>query len=76
MNLTGTSEEELLCCKKNGCTLSKKLSVCSSGRDKKGNLEVIDFSHTNPYDMLTRPLRTIATAIDSSGRLNEDAQKL
>ena len=25
------------------------------GRDKKGNLEVIDFSHTNPYDMLTRP---------------------
>ena len=26
-------------------------------RDKKGNLEYIDFSHMNAYDTLTRPIQ-------------------
>jgi len=74
-NLTGTSEEELLAARRLAAPYQRNSQFVPVGKDKKGNLEVIDFSHTNPYDMLTRPLRTIATAIDSSGRLNEDALK-
>ena len=74
-NLTGTSEEELLAARRLAAPYQRNSQFIPVGKDKKGNLEVIDFSHTNPYDMLTRPLRTIATAIDSSGRLSEDALK-
>ena len=42
------------------------------GRDKNGNLEVYDFSHTNPYDVLIRPFTAVLRSLDRDGKLGKD----
>ena len=60
MNLTEPLEE-LNAARRMAAPYQKNSLFVPVGRDKKGNLEVIDFSHTNPYDMLTRPRRAALT---------------
>ena len=43
------------------------------GKDKNGHMEVIDFSHTNPYDTLIRPFTGVLRSLDTSGKLEKDA---
>ena len=42
------------------------------GRDKNGNLEIYDFSHTNPYDVLVRPFTALLRSLDRDGKLGRD----
>ena len=59
MNLTETSEEEMQSYTKYVSTFSKSSTLLPVGRDKNGHIEVIDFSHTNPYDTLIRPFTAL-----------------
>ena len=69
--MTGTNEEEIKAAQRLSAPYQRNSQFIPVGRDKKGNLEFIDFSHTNPYDLLLRPIRAAITGIDTSGKLKE-----
>ena len=69
--MTGTNDEEVKAAQRLSAPYQRNSQFIPVGRDKKGNLEFIDFSHTNPYDLLLRPIRAAITGIDTSGKLKE-----
>tara|TARA_B100001093_G_C26856005_1_gene1027433 strand:+ start:1672 stop:6336 length:4665 start_codon:yes stop_codon:yes gene_type:complete len=69
--MTGTNDEEIKAAQRLSAPYQRNSQFVPVGRDKKGNLEFVDFSHTNPYDLLLRPIRAAITGIDTSGKLKE-----
>jgi len=69
--MTGTNEEKIKAAQRLSAPYQRNSQFIPVGRDKKGNLEFVDFSHTNPYDLLLRPIRAAITGMDTSGRLKE-----
>ena len=58
-NLTDTSDEELQSINRLAASWQRNSQLIPVGKDDNGNPEFIDFSHTNPYDLLSRGFRTI-----------------
>jgi hypothetical protein len=52
--MTGTNEEEIKAAQRLSAPYQRNSQFIPVGRDKKGNLEFVDFSHTNPYDLLLK----------------------
>ena len=57
--MTGTSDEEMDAINRRSAPWQKNALLIPVGTDKDGNPEVIDFSHTNPWDMLSKPFHTV-----------------
>ena len=57
--LTDTSDEELSAANRLAAPWQRNSQFIPVGKDKNGNFEYIDFSHTNPYDLLSRGFRTM-----------------
>jgi hypothetical protein len=69
--LTDTSDEELNAANRLAATWQRNSQFIPVGRDKNGNFEYIDFSHTNPYDLLSRGFRTMLKTYQDSSRLGK-----
>ena len=69
--LTDTSDEELNAANRLGATWQRNSQFIPVGKDKKGNFEYIDFSHTNPYDLLSRGFRTMLNTYRESSKLGK-----
>jgi|TARA_B110000285_G_scaffold167352_1_gene187040 hypothetical protein len=72
MSLTGTSEDEMRAIQNSSAPFQRNATLIPVGRNSKGHPEVIDFSHTNPYDMIIRPMTGLLRSLDESGRLGAD----
>ena len=72
MSLSGTSEEEMQAVQDLAAPFQKNSTLVPVGRDKNGNLEIYDFSHTNPYDVLVRPFTALLRSLDRDGKLGRD----
>jgi len=73
MNLTETSEEEMQAIQNMSAPFQRSSVLLPMGRDKNGHMEVIDFSHTNPYDTLIRPFTALLRSLDNNGKLNKSS---
>ena len=72
MSLSGTSEEEMQAVQDLAAPFQKNSTLVPVGRDKNGNLEIYDFSHTNPYDVLIRPFTALTRSLNRDGKLERD----
>tara|TARA_R100001463_G_scaffold85061_1_gene139886 strand:- start:311 stop:5200 length:4890 start_codon:yes stop_codon:yes gene_type:complete len=72
MSLSGTSEEEMQAVQDLAAPWQKNSVLVPVGRDKNGHLEVYDFSHTNPYDILIAPFTAVIRSLDRDGKLGRD----
>jgi hypothetical protein len=70
-SLTDTSDEELAAANRQAATWQRNSQFIPVGRDKNGNFEYIDFSHTNPYDLLSRGFRTMINTYQESSKLGK-----
>jgi hypothetical protein len=69
--MTGTSSETLDSINRLAAPYQRNAQFIPVGKDEKGNPEVMDFSHTNPYDMLSRPLHTMFRSLREGSRLDK-----
>jgi hypothetical protein len=72
MSLSGTSEEEMEAVQDLAAPFQRNSTLVPVGRDKNGNLEIYDFSHTNPYDVLVRPFTAVLRSLNRDGKLEKD----
>jgi hypothetical protein len=63
--LNNVSDEELTALRRFVPEWSKNATLLPTGRDENGYLKYIDFSATNPYDVISRPFNTIFAQIAS-----------
>ena len=70
--MTGTSSEDMDAINRLAAPYQRNAQFISVGKDEKGNPEVIDFSHTNPYDMLSKPFYTMFRSLREGSRLDKD----
>ena len=69
--LTDTSDEELSAANRLAAPWQRNSQFIPVGKDKNGNFEYIDFSHTNPYDLLSRGFRTMLNTYQESSKLGK-----
>ena len=69
MTLTGTSPETMEAVNALSADFQKDSILVPLGKNGKGQLEIMDFSHFNPYDMLIRPFETVLNSLDEEGKL-------
>ena len=70
--MTGTSTEDLDAINRLAAPYQRNAQFVPVGKDEKGNPEVIDFSHTNPYDMLSKPYYTMLKSLREGNKLDKD----
>ena len=63
--LNNVSDEEMSALRRFVPEWSKNATLLPTGRDENGYLKYIDFSATNPYDVISRPFNTIFAQIAS-----------
>ena len=69
--MTGTSSEDMDAINRLAAPYQRNAQFISVGKDEKGNPEVMDFSHTNPYDMLSKPFYTTLRSLREGSRLDK-----
>ena len=69
--MTDTSDEELDAINRRAAPWQKNAQLIPVGKDKNGNPEVIDFSHTNPWDILSKPFHTVLKSLREGTRLDK-----
>jgi hypothetical protein len=69
--LNNVSDEELTALRRFVPEWSKNATLLPTGRDENGYLKYIDFSATNPYDIIARPFNTIFAQIASGKESKE-----
>mgnify|MGYP003126906676 CR=1 FL=1 len=69
MNLVGVTPEEMEAVNITAAPYQRAATFIPLGRNEKGYLEVLDFSHFNPYDMLIRPFEAALNSLDESNKL-------
>ena len=75
--LTGVSEEEMEAYRRSfAMPWEKNSRLVPIGRDEKGMPEYINFSYSNPYDMLERGINTALNEIDEGRRLGKSATQI
>lgn len=62
-SLNNVTDEELLALRRFVPEWSKNATLLPTGRDENGYLKYIDFSSSNPYDIIIRPFNTIFSKI-------------
>ena len=71
--LHDVSEDEMKALRKIVPSWSKNSVLLPMGRNDKGHLQYIDFSHANAYDTLIRPVQTVINSVTQG---EQDAEKL
>ena len=71
-NLTDTSDEELEAANRLAASWQRNSQLIPVGKDDNGNFEFIDFSHTNPYDLLSRGYRTVLNSYNEGKAQSKD----
>ena len=71
MSLSGTSEEEMQAVQNLAAPFQRNSVLVPVGRDKNGHLEIYDFSHTNPYDILISPFTAVLRSLNRDGKLDK-----
>lgn len=69
MTLTGITEKEMEAVNITAAPYQRNSLFVPLGRNERGNLEVMDYSHFNPYDMLIRPFEAVLNSLDESNKL-------
>jgi hypothetical protein len=69
--MTGTSDEEIDAINRLSAPWQRNSVLIPVGKDEKGNPEVIDFSYTNPWDMLSKPFHTVFRSLREGSRLQK-----
>ena len=72
--LNNVTEDEMEALKRFVPDWSKNSTLIPVGRDKKGYLKYLDFSYSNAYDTLTRPIQSVYNAI-AQGANSEESMK-
>ena len=70
-HMTGTSQEEIDAINRLAAPYQRNAQFVPLGTDEKGNPEVMDFSHTNPYDMLSKPYHTLLRSLRTGAKLDK-----
>ena len=74
MNLTGMTPEQMEAVNATSAPYQRDSIFLSLGKNEKGNFEVLDFSHFNPFDMLIRPFEAVLNSLDESNKLQRGAR--
>ena len=72
--LNNVTEDEMEALKRYVPEWSENSTLIPVGRDKKGYLRYLDFSYSNAYDTLTRPVQSVYNAI-AQGANSEESMK-
>ena len=70
--LTDTSDEEITSANRLAASWQRNSQLIPVGKDDQGNFEYIDFSHTNPYDLLSRGFRTVLNSYKEADAQSTD----
>ena len=70
--LTDTSDEEIEAANRLAASWQRNSLLIPVGKDDNGNFEFIDFSHTNPYDLLSRGYRTVLNSYQEGNAQSKD----
>ena len=70
-SMTGTSSEEMDAYNRLAAPYQRNSQFIPLGKNKDGNPEVMDFSHTNPYAMLAKPLHTMLRNLREGSKLDK-----
>lgn len=73
MTLTGMSPEQMEAVNATAAPYQRNSIFLSLGKNERGNFEVIDYSHFNPYDMLIRSFEAALNSLDESNKLQRGA---
>lgn len=75
--LTGVSKEEMDAYRRSfAMPWERNARLIPIGRDENGMPEYINFSYSNPYDMLERGINTVMNEIDAGRRLGKSASEI
>ena len=69
--MSDMSTEDLDAINRSAAPYQRNAQFIPVGTDDKGNPEVMDFSHTNPYDMLSRPFHTVLRGLREGAKLDK-----
>jgi len=73
MGLTGVSKDQLEAVRRSAPSWSKNSRLIPTSTDEDGNLSgYIDYSYTNPYDYLQRPIQGIFNAVKDGQDIGKD----
>ena len=70
--MTDTSQDQIDAANRLGAEWQRNSQLIPIGRDENGDLEFIDFSHTNPYDLISKPFYAVAKSLRQSSKLDKD----
>ena len=73
--LTDTSDEEIASANRLAASWQRNSQLIPVGKDDQGNFEYIDFSHTNPYDLLSRGFRTVLNSYKEADAQSTDLKE-
>ncbi len=77
MGLTGVTDEQLDAARRSAAPWSRNSRLIPTSVDKDGNLTgYVDYSFTNPYDYLQRPIQAIFNAVQDGQDLGKDTSKI
>jgi hypothetical protein len=66
--MTDVSDEELEAANRLAAPWQRNSQLIPVGRDENDNFEFVDFSHTNPYDLLSRAYRSVLNSYKESNQ--------
>jgi len=69
--MTDTSDQEVDAINRLAAPWQRNSVLIPVGKDEKGNPEVIDFSYTNPWDLVSKPFHTLARSLREGTRLDK-----
>ena len=69
--MTDTSDEEVDAINRLSAPWQRNSMLIPVGKDEKGNPEVVDFSYTNPWDLVAKPFHTMARSLREGTRLDK-----
>ena len=71
--LSGVSEEEMEAYKRSGAASWEKNSrLIPTGRDEDGKIKYINYSYSNPYDLLERSIQTVLNEVETGRQMDRD----
>ena len=70
--MTDTSQDQIDAANRLGAEWQRNSQLIPIGRDENGDLEFIDFSHTNPYDLISKPFYAVTKSLRQSSKLDKD----
>jgi hypothetical protein len=69
--MTDTSDDEVDAINRLSAPWQRNSVLIPVGKDEKGNPEVVDFSYTNPWDLVSKPFHTLARSLRNGTKLDK-----